>query len=146
MSEVLNWDICNGKADLTFRRIEVWRSDTWRLTMSTFSEVRGFCYLEPIKHIEHVTELEGKEADEFGKILACASKAIKTATGSKLVYVYIFGDHIPHLHVHLAPHFDGDNYADDVIKRGINIKEDVMTDGEQRKLGGEIKRQLWSLL
>ena len=56
------------------------------------------------------------------------------------------GDHIPHLHVHLAPHFDGDNYADDVIKSCINIKEDVMTDGEQRNLGGEIKRQLWSLL
>ena len=146
MSKVWNCDICNGKADLNFRRVEVWKSDTWRLTMSTFSEVRGFCYLEPIKHIEHVTELEGKEADEFGKILACVSKAIKTATGCKLVYIYIFGDHIPHLHVHLAPHFDGDNYADDVIKSGINIKEDVMTDGEQRKLGGEIKRQLWSLL
>ena len=54
-------------------------------------------------------------------------------------YVYIFGDHIPHLHVHLAPHFDGDNYADDVIKSGINISEIVMRDEEQRKLKGKIK-------
>ena len=113
--------------------------------MSNFSDVKGFCYLEPIKHIEYITELEGKEADEFGKILAYGSKAIKKATGAKLVYVYIFGDHIPHLHVHLAPHFDGDNYADDVIKSGINIKEDMMTEEEQLKLKGAIKHQMSSL-
>ena len=113
--------------------------------MSTFSDVKGFCYLEPIKHIEYITELEGKEADEFGKILAYASKAIKKATGAKLVYVYIFGDHIPHLHMHLAPHFDGDYYADDVIKSGINIREDVMLDEEQHKLKVKIKSELHQL-
>ncbi len=145
MGKVGDCDICNEKADLTFRRVEVWRNATWRLTMSNFSDVKGFCYLEPIKHIEYITELEGKEADEFGKILAYASKAIKKATGAKLVYVYIFGDHIPHLHVHLAPHIDGDNYADDVIKSGINIKEDMMTDEEQLKLKGAIKHQMSSL-
>ncbi len=145
MGKVRDCDICNGKADLTFRRVEVWRNATWRLTMSTFSDVKGFCYLEPIKHIEYITELEGKEADEFGKILAYASKAIKKATGAKLVYVYIFGDHIPHLHMHLAPHFDGDYYADDVIKSGINIREDVMLDEEQHKLKGKIKSKLHQL-
>jgi diadenosine tetraphosphate (Ap4A) HIT family hydrolase len=145
MGIVQECSICNGSADLTFKRIEVWKNDTWRLTMSTFSEVRGFCYLEPIKHIEYITDLDGKEADEFGKILSFASKAIKKATGAKLVYVYIFGDHVPHLHVHLAPHFDGDNYVDDVIKSEINIREDVMRDEEQFKLRSKTKSELLQL-
>lgn len=33
-----------------------------------------------------------------------------------MVYTYIFGDHIPHLHIHLAPHHDGDALNDQIIK------------------------------
>ena len=42
----------------------------------------------------------------------------------------------------LDRHFDGDYYADDVIKSGINIREDVMLDEEQHKLKGKIKSKL----
>lgn len=106
--------ICNGKADDTFKRIEVWSNDRWRLTMSTYKSIRGFCYLEPKRHIQYITDLDGKEATEFGSILAMVSSAIKNATNSKLVYLYIYGDHMPHLHVHLAHHVDGDILVDDI--------------------------------
>lgn len=126
MSPSLDCDICSRKADMTFKRIEVWSDETWRLTMSTYSMVKGLCYVEPKRHIEDLTELDGKEADEFGNILSSISKAIKKATGAKLVYVYIYGDHIPHLHVHLAPHKDGDVFYNDVIKNDIEFKEELM--------------------
>ncbi|MDG6969399.1 MAG: hypothetical protein JRN05_03390 [Nitrososphaerota archaeon] len=118
--------ICTGKADQDFRRIEVWSNERWRLTMSTYRMVRGFCYLEPIKHVPQVADLEGKEAEEFGPVISRTARAIKAATGAKLVYVYIFGDHIPHLHVHLAPHADGDVFVDDVIKAGVKPDERTM--------------------
>ena len=76
--------ICNGKADVTFRRVEVWSNDRWRLTTTTYKAVKGFCYLDPKRHILYITELDGKEANEFGFILATVTKAIKDAGRSKL--------------------------------------------------------------
>ena len=38
------------------------------------------------------------------------------AAGADLVYVYIFGDHIPHMHAHLAPHVEGDALNGSMIK------------------------------
>jgi diadenosine tetraphosphate (Ap4A) HIT family hydrolase len=32
------------------------------------------------------------------------------------IYVYVFGDGIPHLHVHLAPHNTGDALNDTLIR------------------------------
>ena len=37
------------------------------------------------------------------------------------MYVYIFGEGIPHLHVHLAPHRSGDALNDQII-RGEVVK------------------------
>ena len=39
-----------------------------------------------------------------------------------MVYVYIFGDGVPHLHVHLAPHRTGDALNDQMI-RGELVQE-----------------------
>ncbi|MDA2978865.1 MAG: hypothetical protein O3B42_03760 [Actinomycetota bacterium] len=97
--------LCAGTAmDDALMRTEVWSDDLWRLTAASVTEVAGFSYLEPRRHIADITELDGAEADSFGKAIAAASAAIKEATGAELVYVYIFGDNVPHLHVHLAPH------------------------------------------
>lgn len=97
--------LCAGAAmDDALMRTEVWSDDLWRLTAANVTEVAGFSYLEPRRHIADITELDGPEAGSFGEAIAAASAAIKDATGSELVYVYIFGDNVPHLHVHLAPH------------------------------------------
>ena len=47
-------------------------------------------------------------------------------TGAELIYLYIYGGHIPHLHVHLAPHRQGDVFYDDLVKEGIVLSEEVM--------------------
>ena len=97
--------LCDGAAmDDALMRTEVWSDDLWRLTSAKVTEVAGFSYLQPRHHIAEITELDGPEAESFGKAVAAASAAIKEATGAELVYVYIFGDNVPHLHVHLAPH------------------------------------------
>ncbi|MGI9584122.1 MAG: hypothetical protein ACR2N7_00860, partial [Acidimicrobiia bacterium] len=61
--------------------------------------------------------LSGDEAATFGSVIASASNAIKDATGADLVYVYVFGDSVAHLHVHLAPHrHDGSPLSNQMIK------------------------------
>ena len=96
--------ICRGDAgDPDLDRVEVWRDGLWRLSMARHGPTLGFGYLEPIRHVPHLEDLEGDEARTFGPAIAKASEMLKQASGAGLVYAYVFGGGIPHLHVHLAP-------------------------------------------
>ena len=96
--------ICAGPAgDEELMRTEVWRDAHWRLSMAVRGEVLGFAYLEPIRHIPYLADLDGPEAQTFGSAIARSAHALREATGAPLVYAYVFGGGIPHLHVHLAP-------------------------------------------
>lgn len=83
--------------------MEVWRDDHWRLSMSRHGPTLGFGYLEPLRHIPYLADLDGPEAATFGPAIARASAVLREASGAPLVYAYVFGGGIPHLHVHLAP-------------------------------------------
>ncbi len=96
--------ICRGTdGDEELDRVEVWREAGWRLTMARRGSTLGFAYLEPIRHIPYLADLDGEEAASFGAVIARASATLREATGAKLVYAYVFGGGVPHLHVHLAP-------------------------------------------
>ena len=96
--------LCRGlQADPELDRVEVWRDELWRLTMARSGTVLAFGYLEPIRHIPYLADLDGPEAASFGPAIARACRALREATGAPLVYAYVFGGGIPHLHVHLAP-------------------------------------------
>jgi diadenosine tetraphosphate (Ap4A) HIT family hydrolase len=103
-------------ADAALDRLEVWADGTWRLTMALRSEVLGFSYLEPRRHVSHIEDLEGEEARTFGQALALAATALKQQTGAELVFLYVFGEGIPHLHVHLAPHRAGDALNTQILR------------------------------
>src|SRR5579859_6853251 len=97
--------LCQGRlADDQFMRVEVCQDDLWRLTTAYASETPGFSYLEPKRHIPDITQLDGIEAETFGPTLARITSALRAETGAERVYIYVFGDSVPHLHLHLAPH------------------------------------------
>lgn len=121
-----NCKICNGSADTEFKRIEVWSNKNWRLTASTYKSVKGLCYLEPKRHIRYITELDGEESIEFGSVLSNITNAIKEIFQAHLVYVYIYGGHIPHLHVHLAPHTENDIFYDNIVKDDGLVSNDFL--------------------
>lgn len=98
-------------ADRFFGRTRVWTDGRWRLSVVDHGAVVGFAHLEPVRHIPHVTDLAGPEADTFGSVLALATSALRAATGADLVYAYVFGERVAHFHVNLAPHHDGDALA-----------------------------------
>ncbi len=96
--------ICAGsEGDGELDRVEVWRDDLWRLSMSQHGPSLGFAYLEPLRHIPSLADLDGPEAATFGPAIAHANAVLREASGAGLVYAYVFGGGIPHLHVHLAP-------------------------------------------
>ena len=119
--------LCRGPAgDPELGRVQAWEDDLWRLTTSVHPSetVRGFSFLEPKRHIPDVTRLDGTEAQTFGAVLARVTSALKDATGAELIYVYVFGGHVDHLHLHLAPHVEGDSLSDAMI-RGDFVEEQL---------------------
>src|SRR5579863_3767648 len=84
--------LCNvPEVDAAVGRVEVWRDAFWRLTTSVGpgDPTPGFSYLEPLRHIRYVHELDGEESATFGPVLARCTAALKEATSAELVYVYI---------------------------------------------------------
>jgi diadenosine tetraphosphate (Ap4A) HIT family hydrolase len=109
--------ICRGPdGDPEFERFQVWEDRYWRLTISLSAEVPGFAYLEPKRHIPYISALDGPEAQTFGEVLARTSRILREETGAELVYVYVFGGGIPHLHVHLAPHRANDALNSQMVR------------------------------
>lgn len=128
--------ICRRAAgDVEFERLQVWEDLYWRLTVSLSSEVAGFAYLEPKRHIPHITDLDGPEARTFGEVLARTSRILREETGAEVVYVYVFGDGIPHLHGHLAPHRANDALSSQMI-RG-EVQEEKLPTGITRLVSRE---------
>lgn len=116
--------LCRGSAgDAELGRVQVWEDAGWRLTMATGGEIAGFSYLEPKRHVPHITDLEGAEARTLGPVLARVTRALKEATGAELVYLYVFGGGIPHLHFHLAPHRQGDALNDRLIRGEVTERQ-----------------------
>ncbi len=117
MTEADSCVLCRGAAgDAELQRIQVWEDDLWRLSTTVIGEVAGLSYLEPKRHIPHMEDLDGPEAQTFGSALARTSQALKDATGAERVYLYVFGGGIAHLHVHLAPHRPGDALSTQIVR------------------------------
>lgn len=116
--------------DEALGRVEVWQDTFWRLTTSTGpgDPTPGFSYLEPKRHIPSIARLDGGEAATFGVTIARCARVLREATGCPSVYVYVFGGHIEHMHVHLAPHREGDALNDAVLK-GEFTEEPLPTGG-----------------
>ena len=95
-------------ADDYFQRTLVWQDTLWRLSCVMQGPIPGFAHLEPRRHIPFITELDGPEAATLGTVLARVTRALREAADAEKVYVYVFGDHVPHLHFNLAPHRGGD--------------------------------------
>lgn len=128
--------LCRGVAgDAELQRVQVWEDPLWRLTVSLDAEVLAFSYLEPKRHIPHITDLNGEEARTFGEVLARVSRVLRDETGAELVYVYIFGGGVPHLHVHLAPHRPNDALNTQLI-RG-EVTEEKLESGVTRYVSKE---------
>ena len=112
--------LCRREAgDAELHRTAVWEDSRWRLTTSLDAPVPGFSYLEPKRHIPYIADLDGEEARTLGPVLARAARALREATGADLVCVYVFGGGVPHLHLHLAPHREGDALNDQMIRGNV---------------------------
>jgi histidine triad (HIT) family protein len=67
----------------------------------------GQLFVEPRRHAPGLPDLTDAEARSVGWWCTRASRALRDVSGAEHVYAAVFGDDVPHLHVHLLPRFPG---------------------------------------
>jgi len=67
----------------------------------------GHLFVEPLRHAPGLAGLTDAEACRVGLWCARASRALRDVAGAEHVYAAVWGDGVPHLHVHLLPRFSG---------------------------------------
>jgi len=66
----------------------------------------GYLYVEPRRHAPGWEDLTSTEAAHLGRLLRQSSQALR-AVGCDHVYAFVYGDAVPHLHVHLVGRWPG---------------------------------------
>ena len=63
--------------------------------------VPGWLVVAPLRHVEAIDRLDPGEQVELGPLLARVGAALRAATPAEKLYVNVFAEVVPHLHVHL---------------------------------------------
>jgi diadenosine tetraphosphate (Ap4A) HIT family hydrolase len=67
----------------------------------------GYVLAETKRHVPSFAELTRAEAQALGVLISRLSRALKDCTGADHVYVFFYGDHVPHLHLHIFARYPG---------------------------------------
>jgi histidine triad (HIT) family protein len=70
------------------------------------SVYHGYLYVEPRRHCPGWEDLTQAEAAHLGQLLRTSSIALRNV-GCEHVYAFVYGDAVPHLHVHLVGRWPG---------------------------------------
>lgn len=63
--------------------------------------VPGWMVVAPVRHVEQWDELHARELAELGPLVARVAAALRAETATAKVYVNVFSEVLPHLHVHV---------------------------------------------
>ncbi len=66
---------------------------------------RGWLIVEPKRHAPGLGDLTDDEASAIGRLSNRLARVLKDTLEAEHVYAFVFGDGVPHLHVHLAPRY-----------------------------------------
>ena len=67
----------------------------------------GYVRAETKRHVPSYAELTPEEAQAIGLLTTRLSRALKECAGADHVYVFFYGDHVPHLHLHIFARYPG---------------------------------------
>ncbi|QHT48040.1 HIT family protein [Bacillus sp. SB49] len=67
------------------------------------SQVLGYYYLEPKRHVENWTDLSVQELTEMGPLVQEVEKVLREEDKAERLYVVTISEAVRHLHLHLIP-------------------------------------------
>lgn len=62
----------------------------------------GYVMAETKRHAPSFEDLTDAEAQALGLLVARLSRALRACIGAEHIYAFKFGDHVAHIHVHVA--------------------------------------------
>lgn len=88
-------------------------------TTGQTSTYGGWLVAETKRHAPELGELTDEEARAIGSITTRAACVLRDVAGAKHVYSFVFGDGVPHFHVHARTYHQTDRayLYDDLITR-----------------------------
>ncbi len=102
--------------ECTFCNIVEGKSDSWKIyedveilgILDITPLAKGHCLIIPKRHVNWFYELEDGEIAHLFKVAKIVAKKIKRVINPDFVSLMIFGEHVPHVHIHLIPRTRGD--------------------------------------
>lgn len=80
------------------------QSEYWRVEPGSFeSGVKGYIYLEPLRHVEHWSEFTQHELIEMATLIPRIERAVRRLLPLERMYVVVISEAVRHLHLHLIP-------------------------------------------
>jgi diadenosine tetraphosphate (Ap4A) HIT family hydrolase len=76
-------------------------------TLAGPTAYRGHLVVEPRRHVPGIGDLRDSEATALGRTCSRMARLLQRAGGAEHVYLYVVGDDVAHLHVHLVPRYPG---------------------------------------
>lgn len=67
----------------------------------------GYLMVESNRHVPGMADLSDEEAQAAGLLVTRLSRALKAIEGAEHVYVFVLGNAIPHLHIHVVARYPG---------------------------------------
>ncbi|GIO41959.1 HIT family protein [Paenibacillus apis] len=84
--------------------LRIARGSCWNLYAGPYeSQVQGYLYLEPLKHIENWGEFTADELLEVARIIPVVEKVLNRLFDLERLYVVTISEAVRHLHLHLIP-------------------------------------------
>jgi len=67
----------------------------------------GYLMVEPRRHARGVEDLLPAEAARLGPLIARLARGLRESEGAERIYVLVFGEQVPHVHVHIVARYPG---------------------------------------
>lgn len=106
------------KPSKRYNRLLIKEGALWRVELRDQQNYLGWSFIILKRHIEDLSEINGREWLELHKLLNQLSRAIKTAFEPEKFNYASFGNEINHVHVQVVPRY----------KHSIKLKEVVFKD------------------
>ncbi|PLS01495.1 HIT family protein [Neobacillus cucumis] len=91
------------------------------------SQILGYMYIEPKRHVENWSELTDEEMGKVGLLIKRLEQALKRERSVNRVYVVTISEAVRHLHFHIIPRAEG------MTTKGLDLIEQAT----QQKVKGQ---------
>jgi diadenosine tetraphosphate (Ap4A) HIT family hydrolase len=97
---------CDNGSAIRQLMIEIAALDGAKLYLFKNQSYKGRCVLALDQHVAELFELSDADRNRFAAHIAMTAQALKRAFGADKINYGIYGDTMPHLHIHLVPKFE----------------------------------------